>query len=64
MSEADRLLSALGDLDDREVDAFNASVLHGMRLSGVTRRMDRRRKKQYVELKLFVSLPLPESEAA
>lgn len=64
MNEADRLLCALCDLDDREVDAFNAAALHGMRISGVTRRKDRRRKKQYVELKLFVSLPLPESEAA
>jgi len=52
------------DLDDCVLDAHTARVLHGMRLSGVTRRMDRRRKKQYVELKLFVSLPLPESEAA
>lgn len=64
MSDAERLLSALMDLDDCVLDAHTARVLHGMRLSGVTRRKDRRRRRQYVELRLCVTLPLPEPEAA
>ena len=43
------VISGLIDADDTEVTPFMARILYGMRLSGVTIKKDRRRRRAYVE---------------
>lgn len=54
------VISGLIDADDTEVTPFMARILYGMRLSGVTIKKDRRRRRAYVEVRLTRIVPLDE----
>ena len=54
------VISGLIDADDTEVTPAVARILYGMRLSGVTIKKDRRRRRAYVEVRLTRIVPLDE----
>ncbi len=59
-----QLLQALDELNDRELTEFSAKQLAGMTGAGYTVKIDRKRRRRYIEYRITRVLPLHEPGAA